>query len=389
MKVSKVLITGATGFIGSRLCERFKLYYKVPFRAFVRNFTHAKIIARFDTEMVKGDLLNRESIQKALIGCDGVIHLAHSDDKLAPKETKNLLDACLRAKIKAFVHVSSIAVHGPKPGAECTHEKTAIIRRHYGESYSDSKAKVEKLVNRYIKHYGLPGVILRPTLVYGPYSGFVEAVIMMASKGEISLIDNGNGVCNAVYIDDVCDAIYAAIVRLEEVKGEVFFINADHSISWREFNLTFGRTVDPSLTTRNYSSEEVLKYWRSHRTTLRSTIRELVRLAVASEFHRQLGKVAILNKTIRWIKSTLKEYLSEDQVLRLKRKALVNDFAGEDSAPCVWPMEDRVVRETMHIYFSNELAKKRLAWNPLYDFRRGSELTRFWLEFTGLVPPQN
>jgi len=209
----------------------------------------------------------------------------------------------------------------------------------------------------------------------------------MASKGEVSLIDNGNGICNAVYIDDVCDAIHAALQRYEEVKGEVFFINADQSILWREFNLTFASMVNPSLKIRNWSSEEVLDYWRSQRPTFRSTFLELARLTASLEFHKQLARVMILRRAIRWAKSTVKGYLPEDQFLRLKRKANPTSLSGSKTDPQA-PTEDRIVREAFPIRFSNKLAKEKLGWKPLYDFQRGSEITRLWLEFAGVVPPQ-
>lgn len=97
-----------------------------------------------------------------------------------------------------------MAVHGPAPDPQCATEATGTIGR-YNQPYSDAKARAEKVVQRAIAR-GLPGVILRPTIVYGPYSPFVVRVIEAAPTGTIDLIDGGDGICNAVYVDDVVSA---------------------------------------------------------------------------------------------------------------------------------------------------------------------------------------
>ena len=83
----KILVTGATGFIGSRLCELLSLEHRLPYRALVRNYSRAARIARLDAELVAGDMLDADSLARAVKGCDAVVNLAHSDDKTAAKQT--------------------------------------------------------------------------------------------------------------------------------------------------------------------------------------------------------------------------------------------------------------------------------------------------------------
>jgi nucleoside-diphosphate-sugar epimerase len=182
MKPAKILVTGATGFIGSRLCELLSLEYRLPYRALVRDFARAARIARLDPELVAGDMVNAASLARAVEGCDAVINLAHRDDRHARKQTANLIEACTRARVRRFIHISSMAVHGPSPKLPILTESNASIER-WREAYSDAKAAAEAVVTAAGKRGVLETVILRPTIVYGPYSFFVTPIVRDARAG--------------------------------------------------------------------------------------------------------------------------------------------------------------------------------------------------------------
>jgi nucleoside-diphosphate-sugar epimerase len=383
MTPSRVLVTGPTGFIGSRLCERLTLHYRLPYRAFVRRFTKANRIARMGAELAGGDLLKPDTIAAALEGCDAVVHLAHAEDAAAPAETANLIRASLRAGVKRFVHVSSIAVHGPAPGPDSTREDTARIRR-YGEAYSDSKARVEERVRAAIRRNGLPAVILRPAIVYGPYGPFVTGVVETARRGEVSLIDDGTAVCNAVYVDDVCDAIHVGLTGDAGV-GQAFFVTGDELLTWKDFILAFARMVEVPYRVTNYSSEEARRYWAGNRPTIRSNVRALMRLATSPSFHRELSTVPALGAAIVGVKRRLARLLLEEKKLLLKSRTQAPPPDPGLVAGPNWPGPGRLVRETCRVKFSNELAKRALGWKPRVSFRAGAELTRTWLAFARLL----
>jgi nucleoside-diphosphate-sugar epimerase len=376
MSYQRILITGASGFIGSRLCEKFKLQYGVPYRALVHHFDRAARIARLGGELIGGDLMDPASLDAALSGCDAVVHLAFVEEQNVEQK---LLAACRRVRVKRFVHISSMAVHGPQPGPECAREETATIG-HYGEPYSDAKARAEKTVQRAIDQ-GLPGIILRPTIVYGPYGPFVVRVVESAREGAITLIDKGSGICNAVHVDDVCDAIHAAL-HSEKAPGKAFFINADRAVSWRDFNLTFARMVSPDVAVRSLGARQIRAYWAARRPSLRSNIAAVKRLVTSSDFHDQLETVPALRSAIRWSKANLKKVLSENRVIALQ-SAGAEERAAIDSP---WPDMGRIVREDFHLEFSNALAKRLLNWQPAFDFPAGAEVTKSWLQFAGMLP---
>ncbi|HEX4157425.1 MAG TPA: NAD-dependent epimerase/dehydratase family protein [Rhizomicrobium sp.] len=378
MNFAKVLITGATGFIGSRLCEKLRLQYGQPYRALVRNFSSAARIARLGAEMVPGDLADGSGLDDALSGCDAVVHLAYGG---ARRAEQNLVAASRRANIKRFVHISSMAVHGPRPGPECTREETATIGR-YNERYSDSKARAERIVQRAIAA-GLPGVILRPTIVYGPYSPFVTQIVNSAKSGRLTLLDGGSGVCNAVYVDDVCDAIYTAL-HCDRALGKAFFVNADRTISWKEFNLTFANMISPPPRVGSIPAAEARAHWAAKKPSVKSNISAFARLIASSDFHDQLATVPALHTAMAWTKGGLKKILSADRVVAFQRAG--SPRLGPVAHPS-WPDRGRIVREDFHLEFSNERARRELGWKPAFDFSAGASLTCAWLDFAGMLRP--
>jgi nucleoside-diphosphate-sugar epimerase len=382
MNLSKILVTGGTGFIGSRLCERLSLDYKLSYRVLVRNFTHAPRIARLGAEMVGGDLDDAGSLDRALVGCDAVVHLAYSEGF----QTRILVRACRKAGIKRLVHMSSIAVHGPDPGPEAAHEATARIGRYPGHEYSNLKAEAETVVQRAIGD-GLPAVILRPTIVYGPYGPFVTSIVEAArGRGVFTMLDEGRGICNAVYVDDVCDAILAAI-ETEQGVGSAFFITADNAVTWREFNLAFAQMVAPAPRITTLSSQDVRRYWASQRPTLTSDIAALARLATSAEFHRQLSSVAMFRALLTGGKRLVKTVLPNERLTALKdrRGGVPSPDAVNARAEAAWPDLGRVTRECMRITFSNDRARTVLGWRPRYGLPKGAAVTRSWLEAAGLL----
>ncbi|HKW94484.1 MAG TPA: NAD-dependent epimerase/dehydratase family protein [Methylomirabilota bacterium] len=385
MSASRILVTGSTGFIGARLCERLAVDYKLPYRALVRDFSRAPRIARLGAEMVGGHLDDLASLDRALDGCDTIVHLAYSDGP----QTRRLIRACRKRGIQRFVHMSSIAVHGANPGQECAREETARIGHYPGQEYSNMKAAAERVVQRAIGE-GLRAVILRPTIVYGPYGPFVTSIVDAArERGTLTLLDEGRGVCNAVYVDDVCDAIRAAI-QTEHGVGSAFFVNADRAVTWREFNLAFANMVEPRPRTVSVRSDEVHRYWESQRPNLRANIAAVGRLVTSAELHRQLSTVPVFHLLITGSKRAAKSLLSPERLAILKdlRATTTHRDAGAGSA-VVWPDMGRVTRECMNVEFSNERARTLLGWRPRYDLPAGAALTRTWLEFANALAAES
>ncbi len=385
MKPCKILVTGATGFIGSRLCELLSLAHHVPYRALVRDFSRAARIARLDTELFAGDMLDAGSLARAVDSCDVVVNLAHGDDQAAETQTAHLVDVCTRAKVRRFVHMSSMAVYGPSPKLPVITESTAPIE-HWGEAYSDAKAAAEAVVRAAAKRGTLSTVILRPTIVYGPFSFFVTPIVQDARQGRISLIDGGRGLCNAVYVDDVCESVVAGIFR-DDAVGSIVQINGDTRITWRDFITTFADMVEGEKTIHDHSLDEIAAHWQAQRPRARDSVTAAIRLAASPAFHAQLGTIPPVGKLIRGTKELVARRITPEQKMLLKSRlqGRKSATAQGDARPMRMPSEGRVVREAYRSWVTNDLAKARLGWAPAHSFAVGARRTGEWLRFARLV----
>jgi len=171
----KILVTGATGFIGGRICERFVLDKKIQVRAFVHNTARAARIARLPIETFQGDILTYRDVEKAIEGCSAVVHLAVGSRAVTIKGTKNLLKVCRKKHIERFVQLSSVRVYGMDPPPESRSESATA--RKTGDRYGDAKLLQELLARKYYRRYGLPVVTLRPPYVYGPYDHLSRTLV--------------------------------------------------------------------------------------------------------------------------------------------------------------------------------------------------------------------
>jgi nucleoside-diphosphate-sugar epimerase/predicted dehydrogenase len=230
---SQVVITGATGFIGGRLAERL-LEQGVKVRCLVRNFGAATRLARLPVEICKVDLTNATAVTAAVNGADFVFHCAY-DPRSRPQNLaagKNLIAASIVQNVKRFVYVSSFSVYEPFSDGPLT-EETADGDRNW--VYTRTKLELEHAVLTATRTQGLRGTILQPSIVYGPFSRpWTIAPAEMLLYGTVVLPDLGDGLCNALYVDDLVDAMILAANKPEAV-GERFIVSGPESVTWATF----------------------------------------------------------------------------------------------------------------------------------------------------------
>jgi nucleoside-diphosphate-sugar epimerase len=187
------------------------------------------------------DVLDKNQVERAIEGVDVVVHCAVGPGDVTVKGTENMLAASHRHGVRKFVHLSTIDVYGTVEGDV---DETAPYQ-YTGSAYGDSKIEAEKLCWRYLER-GVPTVILRPTIVYGPYCKlWVLKYAERLLSGKWGVFKGiGDGVCNLVYIRDLIDAIFLS-VDSESAVGQAFNINGLERVTWNEYfgklNLALGQ----------------------------------------------------------------------------------------------------------------------------------------------------
>jgi nucleoside-diphosphate-sugar epimerase len=235
----RILVTGATGFIGGAVARRL-LSEGHTVRAMARRPEKAEDLAALGADVVMADLGDEDLLERAVQECAVVIHCAA---QVAPVDTRtafegpnvagteNVLVACGKGAVKRFVFLSSIAVFGLPAAGVITDDSPRGLA---GEAYSDSKFGAEEAVWSFCRARGLPFTIVRPSCVYGPRSpGWSVLPLKQIRKNRYLVVAGGRGTFNYVYIDNLVDAILLAAAD-DRALGQAFIVN-DGATTWREF----------------------------------------------------------------------------------------------------------------------------------------------------------
>lgn len=238
----KILVTGATGFIGGRLVEKLILEQHADVTVLIRKYDNAARLARFDNiRMVKVDLHDFNGVENLIKDCDIIFHLAY--DPTSQENNLKGIDAIAQSCIKyskKLVHTSTISVYEPLEDKVVNENSKAVP---CGITYADRKLEIEESVLNFCRQ-GLNAIILQPTIVYGPFCApWTNRPATQLLSGTVILPNGGNGICNAVYVDDVCGAMLTAAVN-DNVVGDRFLISGDNPITWKEFYQAFANTLN-------------------------------------------------------------------------------------------------------------------------------------------------
>jgi nucleoside-diphosphate-sugar epimerase len=219
-------------------------------RALVRHGLAAPLRALSGADRVRGDVTNPESLARAAEGCDVVYHCAWGGAGLADgrrinvEGTRNVVRAAAAAGVRRVVHLSTMSVHGRRL-PPVLHEDCPLV--FSGEPYGVTKAEGERAAFELGTELGVEVVALRPTLVYGPDALlWVRFYLDRTLREQLLLVDEGRGIANLLYVDDLVDTMVAAAAR-PGVAGEAFLVSGDPPVTWREYIGHFARMAGKPL----------------------------------------------------------------------------------------------------------------------------------------------
>lgn len=236
-----ILVTGATGFIGSHLVNEL-LKKKEKVRILVRKVNRAEKLKQQSIEIYSGSLEDINSLTKATKDVKIVYHLAAmlGSPDVTYKQlyntnvigTENLIKACVKNNVKRFVYISSVAAMGPTKNM--ADETTKCNPK---TDYDKSKYFAELAV----KKSNLDWTIIRPTMVYGP--GEIKNKAMMfrlIQRGIFFIIGNGKNLMSLVYVGNLVKGIVLAGKSKNAVK-QTYILSDKKNYTMNEFVKTIAR----------------------------------------------------------------------------------------------------------------------------------------------------
>lgn len=257
-----ILITGAGGFIGSRVVERLARMGFTNIRCLVRSSRSSSVLRSMELgdgampilQIIQGNLLSREDCIRATRDVRVIFHLAAGKGEKSYPEaflnsvvtTRNLIETALSyGKLRRFVNISSFSVYSNTKkkrlrvlDESCPIETDPQLR---GEAYVFAKVKQEELVSEYGKTQGLPYVMIRPGHVFGPGNEAISGRVGIDTFGVFLHMGGANKI-PLTYVDNCAEAIAMAGLK-DGVDGEVFNVVDDELPSSRSFLRQYKKSV--------------------------------------------------------------------------------------------------------------------------------------------------
>ncbi|MBL8678914.1 MAG: NAD-dependent epimerase/dehydratase family protein [Myxococcales bacterium] len=319
----KVLVTGASGFLGSHVVERLKARGD-SVRALVRRSSNTKLLEKLEVELAYGAIDQHDTLPAAVEDVDAIIHCAglvkardaEEFDAVNHKGSEALALAAIEhnPKLKRFVHVSSAAVMGP---GETSAPRTRDSEPNPVTEYGRSKLRGERAVIA-VKDK-LPVTVLRPPAIYGPRDQEMFAFFQMVSYGLAMKLGGGFDNMVVVYGEDCADACIAAIDK-DVPSGNVYFVHDGTARSFDAMADAIARALDVETWARPIVPLPVLR--------------------VAARVSEAFGKAT--NKAMMF---------TQDKVNELAIK---------------------------HFDFDTSATRDELGWSPRVDFEEGTKITARW-----------
>jgi 2-alkyl-3-oxoalkanoate reductase len=240
----KIGIVGASGFVGNRAVEMLH-DEGMTVCPIVR---HAASLQPFTQRGLNGYVANafdQTALEKAFSGCDVVIHSVLGSPGLIRGSVAPAYRAAQKAGVRRLIYLSSMIVHtsAPAPG---TTEATPPIDYQPGFPTHTAKIDAERKLLRLRKKGSVEVVIFRPGVVFGPRSRWITELADQLTQGTAYFINDGSGVCNTVYVDNLIHAMRLAI-DASGVDGEAFFVGDREYVTWLDFYRPFAATLKVDL----------------------------------------------------------------------------------------------------------------------------------------------
>ncbi|HXH96834.1 MAG TPA: NAD-dependent epimerase/dehydratase family protein [Gaiellaceae bacterium] len=217
-----VLVTGATGFVGSHVAHALRAR-ETPVRALVRRPERARRLAAWGVDLIQGDVTQAASLDAACEGVDAIVHLVaiirgrrEEFERIMAQGTRDLVAAARAAGVRRFVLASALGLD----------EQTKDVVPYYGAKWEMEQAVLES---------GVEHVVFRPSFVFGRDGGVLPMFVRMARYLPVTPIAGpGTQRLQPIWVDDMAE-YFAQAVSLPAAAGRTFEVGGPDAPTWNEF----------------------------------------------------------------------------------------------------------------------------------------------------------
>lgn len=237
----RVLVTGATGFVGKVLVRKLlREGYQV--RAYVRPLSDSRWLENSDVEIVYGDVRELEPLRRAMQGVESIFHLAagvRGSRQFACSScttgTENIAILARESGIKRIIYISSMAIHdflAMKEG-ERLHENSPLEPHpELRSTYAQAKRESEDVAISHIRDNEPSWTVVRPSLIFGPGWNPISGIGVRVG-GQVFSLGSRRKQLRLIHVDDACEALLA-ILRSPESAGKILNLSHPDTITTGE-----------------------------------------------------------------------------------------------------------------------------------------------------------
>jgi NADH dehydrogenase len=215
-----VLLTGGTGFVGSRVAHALRARDE-EVRALVRDPRKGRTLEAWGCELAAGDVTDPASLRVAAEGCEAVVHLVairqgkpELFQRVMVDGTRSLLEAASGAR--RFVLMSALG----------TSETTRDLVPYFGAKWA---------MEEQVRASGIPHVIFRPSFVFGGDGGILPTFVKLAKVAPVTpIVGRGRQRIQPIWVDDVA-SYFGESLRLETATNRTFELGGPDRVTWNEF----------------------------------------------------------------------------------------------------------------------------------------------------------
>ncbi len=243
----RILVTGATGFLGSHVAEQLARQGHAV-RVLVRRTSDRTFLQGFEAEEVLGEVTQPDTLPAVVDGVEAIVHAAGLTKARSAAEfeavnaggTANLLAALDPAQpLRRFVLISSLAAHGP---SEDGRPRPVDAPPAPVTAYGRSKLRAEELVRSWAGD-GHAATIIRPPVIYGPRDRQLLPFFQLARWRLAPLLGGGTNTVSWVYAEDAARAAALAATAADDAPSATYTIDDGAVYTWRDLQAAVEEAV--------------------------------------------------------------------------------------------------------------------------------------------------